>query len=87
MTLLIFQPTKDECGKCLSYRVGKFSAGVYGNNLLINEAVRIDKWSYKDDLTGLAFSKDLQALLLCSKPNAASCIIKNILFTILQFLT
>lgn len=68
-SLAIFQPKKDACNTCVSYKTGNLSNEEYEAHILRKDKARVKKDLDKANPKNVTFTMDLQALLLCPKSN------------------
>lgn len=72
LNLSLFQPKKDLCDTCESFKSGNLESTVYEAHILRKEEARMEKSTDKADPKCLIYTMDLQALLLSPKSTVSS---------------
>lgn len=68
----LFQPKKDQCEKCMSYKRGFISADEHSLHLMRKEEARSKKENDKNQKDVTVFAVDVQALLSAPESNVSS---------------
>ena len=70
--LFLFQPKKDACDCCESFKKGNVTDEKYQAHILRKDKARVEKELDKENPKCVTFTMDLQSLLLCPRSNVSS---------------
>jgi hypothetical protein len=70
--LSLFQPKKDACDYCESFKTGNLSNEEYEAHILRKDEARVEKEKDKEDSKSITFTMDLQSVLLCPRSNVSA---------------